>query len=326
MAHHNVFPSPETVHWGRLDASLQPVISVDPGDTVTIHSVSGSAAEISTNSAHFIRPELRAIHEALTPSPGPHILTGPIYVHDATPGDTLRVEILDIKLRDNWGFNAVRLGKGALPDDFPGEQLLHLTIDPTANAIHTPWGMQLPARPFFGVMATAPRPEDGCLTSIIPGYFGGNIDNRELIAGSVLYLPVSVEGALFSVGDGHASQGDGEVCLTAVETGLSGTFRIDVIKDTKQAMPYAETPSDLIVMAFDENLEKAMQSALRHAIEMITARVGLPAIQAYSLISMAVDVRITQVVNIKKGIHVMIPKTLLQQKHKEAWDATTHHG
>lgn len=317
MPHHDVFPGPETVHWGSLDASLRPVIEIEPGDTVTIHSVSGSAAEISTNSAHSIRPELQNIHETLRPSPGPHILTGPVYVRGASPGDTLRVEILDIELRDNWGFNVVRLGKGALPEDFSEEQLLHLTLDPTAKTIQTPWGIELTARPFFGIMATAPRPQDGCLTSIVPGYFGGNMDNKELVAGSVLYLPVSVEGALFSAGDGHASQGDGEVCLTAVETGLSGTFRIDVIKNSELAMPRAETPSHLIAMAFDENLENAMQSALRCAIEIIMTRVGLTAIQAYSLISMAADVRITQVVNVKKGVHVMVPKALLQQKRGE---------
>lgn len=317
MAQHEVFPSPDTVHWGNFDAGQQPAIEIDPGDTVTIHSVSGSASEASSEPHHTIRAELSAIHEALAPSPGPHILTGPVFVRGAQPGDTLRVEILDIKLRDDWGFNVMKPGKGALPEDFVEEQLLHLTIDREASTILTPWGIALPARPFFGVMATAPRPGDGSLTSIIPGYFGGNLDNKELVAGAILYLPVSVEGALFSTGDGHASQGDGEVCLTAVETGLSGTLRIDVIKATDQAMPYAETPSHLITMAFDEHLEVAMQAALRAAVKMIETKVGLTAAQAYSLCSMAADVRITQVVNLKKGIHVMIPKALLSQKQKE---------
>jgi acetamidase/formamidase len=203
------------------------------------------------------------------------------------------------------------------PEDFTKDQTLHLTIDREAGTIATPWGMVLPARPFFGIMATAPRPEDGCLTSIVPGYFGGNMDNREITAGAVLYLPVSVEGALFSAGDGHASQGDGEVCLTAVETGLSGTLRISVIKGEKLGMPYAETEDHLIAMAFDEDLERAMKSALRYAIRMITERTQLTAAQAYSLCSMAADLRITQVVNIKKGVHVMIPKALLAQKPKE---------
>lgn len=317
MPHLDLLPSPETVHWGSLDASLPPVTEIDPGDTLTIHSVSGSSAEASTNQAHSVRPELRAIHETLCPSPGPHILTGPVYVRGAEPGDMLRVEIVDVKLRDDWGFNVILPGKGALPEDFAEEHMLHLTINREARTVTTPWGMTLPARPFFGIMATAPRPEDGCLTSIVPGYFGGNMDNRHLGRGAVLYLPVSVEGALFSVGDGHASQGDGEVCLTAVETGLIGTFRIDVIKRPNLAMPYAETADHLITMGFDEDLEQAMQAALRCAIRMLVDRTGLTSAQAYSLCSMAADASITQVVNIKKGAHVMIPKALFNQNDRE---------
>lgn len=307
-------PSPDNVHWGNLDAGLKPVIEIDPGDTVIIHSVSGSPLEIPDDPAHSIRPELRAIHDMLVPSPGPHILTGPVYIRGAAPGDMLRVEILDVALRDNWGFNIIRPGKGTLPADFHEDHILHLSIDRDARTITTPWGMVMPARPFFGIMATAPCPQDGRLTSIIPGYFGGNMDNRELTAGATLYLPVSVEGALFSAGDGHASQGDGEVCLTAVETGLSGTFRIDFIKGAGLCAPYAETPDHLIAMAFDEDLELALQAALRRAIDMIVARTGLKAAEAYSLCSMAADARITQVVNIRKGVHVMIPKALLSQK------------
>jgi acetamidase/formamidase len=317
MPHHDVFPTSDTVHWGSLNAAIRPVIEIAPGDTVTIHSVSGSPGEASNHPAHTVRPELRAIHASRAPSPGPHILTGPVYVRGAEPGDALRVQILDVKLRDDWGFNIVRPGKGALPDDFTEDQTLHLTIDREAETIMTPWGMVLPARPFFGVMATAPRAEDGCLTSIVPGYFGGNMDNRELTAGSVLYLPVSVDGALFSAGDGHASQGDGEVCLTAVETGLSGTFGMDLIKGADLTIPHAETPDHLIAMAFDENLESAMQAALRVAIQMIVDRTTLTSVQAYSLCSMAADVRITQLVNIKKGVHVMIPKALINQNAKE---------
>ncbi len=318
MAHHEIIPTLKSVHWGSLDASLEPVLEIEPGDIVTIHSVSGSAGEASTDPSHFVRPELRAIHETLSPSPGPHILTGPVLVRGAMPGDTLRIEILDVKLRDDWGFNVIRPGKGALPDDFVEDQLIHLSIDRDAGTIMTPWGIELRASPFFGIMTTAPRPDDGCLNSIVPGYFGGNLDNRELVAGSVLYLPVSVEGALFSAGDGHATQGDGEVCLTAVETGLTGTLRIDVLKGKKDLGPYAETPDHLIAMGFDENMEAAMQAALRAAIHMITDRTELTLVQSYSLCSMAADVRITQVVNIRKGIHVLIPKTLLSRKLSEA--------
>lgn len=312
MTHHDLLPSPSTAHWGSLDAGLKPAIEIEPGDTVTINSVSGSAVQLPNNPAMTIRPELLAIHEALSPAPGPHILTGPVFVRGAEPGDMLRIEILDVKLRDDWGYNLIRPGMGALPDDF-ADHFMHLSIDRNTGVITTPFGPRFAARPFFGVMAVAPRPEDGRLTSVIPGYFGGNMDNRQLTAGSVLYLPVSVEGALFSAGDGHGVQGDGEVCVTAVETGLSGTFRIDVIKGAALALPYAETHDHLIAMAFDENLEEAMRIALRSAIEMICARTGMTAAEAYCLCSMTTDVRITQVVNIKKGVHVMIPKALLEK-------------
>tara|TARA_R110000751_G_scaffold47443_2_gene106251 strand:+ start:461 stop:1417 length:957 start_codon:yes stop_codon:yes gene_type:complete len=318
MPHHDVLPTPETVHWGCLDAGLPAILEVKLGDTVTIHSVSGAPGELANDPAYLVRPELRAIHRSQVPSPGPHILTGPIHVSGAKPGDMLRVEIIEVKLRDNWAFNIIRPGKGALPDDFHEDQVVHLGIDREAGTIATPWGMNWSARPFFGVMATAPRPEDGRLTSIVPGYFGGNMDNQELTAGSVLFLPVSVEGALFSAGDGHASQGDGEVCLTAVETGLSGTFRFDLIKNATSLMPYAQTPDHLIAMAFHEDLQQAMQSAVRAAVGMIVERCGITAAEAYSLCSMAADVRVTQVVNIKKGVHVMIPMTLLNQKDREA--------
>lgn len=317
MPHHEVFPTPDNVHWGCLDAHLPAILEIDPGDTVTIHTVSGAPGELPEDPACSVRPELQAIHAIHVPSPGPHILTGPIHVRGARPGDMLRVEILDVQLRDNWGFNIIRPGKGALPDDFLENQIVHLVIDRDAGTITTPWSMTLPARPFFGVMATAPRPEDGRLTSVVPGCFGGNMDNREMTAGCVLFLPVCADGALFSAGDGHASQGDGEVCLTAAETGLSGTFRFDLIKNATLSMPYAQTPDHLIAMAFEEDLQHAMQGALRAAIRMIVERCGLTPAQAYSLCSMAADVRITQVVNIKKGVHVMIPRTLLDQKAGE---------
>ncbi|MDR3372896.1 MAG: acetamidase/formamidase family protein [Ancalomicrobiaceae bacterium] len=317
MTVHEIFPGPETVHWGHLGAHLEPVIEIDPGEIVTLHSVSGGSSEVPSDPRLTVRPELRAIHRTLAPRPGPHILTGPVYVRGARPGDILRVEILDIALRDDWGFNIMKPGKGALPDDFSEPQLLHLAIDREKLRIRTPWGLDIAARPFFGVMAAAPRAADGSITSVIPGYFGGNIDNKELVAGSVLYLPVSIEGALFSAGDGHASQGDGEVCLTAVETGLTGSFRLDVLSGEALDGPYAETPTHLIAMGFDESLEEAMRAALRAAIRMIVRRSGLTEAEAYSLCSMAADVRITQVVNVKQGAHVMIPKYLLNANRQQ---------
>ena len=309
MAGYEVAPSPETVHWGHLDATLTPTLEIESGDTLTLHSVSGSPDE-APDSRFTLRPELAAIHAARKPELGPHILTGPVFVRGARPGDALKVEILDVSLRDDWGFNLTMAGKGALPDEFP-EHRYHLAIDRERRTITAPWGLTFDARPFFGIMAVAPAPDAGRITSVIPGTFGGNIDNKELCAGATLWLPVAAEGALFSAGDGHASQGDGEVCLTAGETGLTGTFRLTVEPGAAPDGPVAETPTHLIAMAFDEDLDEAARMALRSAIRLIVALSGLSPNEAYALISMAADLRVTQLVNVKKGAHVMIPKALL---------------
>lgn len=310
MARHEIPVSPQTVHWGYFDAARPPVIEIEPGDTVVIHTVSGGPDETPEDSGFAVRPPLRAIHAAVVPDLGPHILTGPVAVRGAEPGDALRIEILDVALADDWGFNLIKPGKGALPEDFPDERLIHFQIDRDRGVIRTPWGMDLPARSFFGVMGTAPAA--GRHTSIIPGSFGGNMDNRELSAGSVLYLPVAVKGGFLSVGDGHAAQGDGEVCLTAVETGLTGTFRIGLIKAADLDAPFAETPTHLIAMAFDEDIDQAVRTALRRMIAMIVQRTGLSAEDAYRLCSLTADLRITQVVNIRKGIHAMLPRHLVE--------------
>jgi acetamidase/formamidase len=312
MAKHELLPGPATIHWGYFDAALRPVLEIEPGDVVVVNSVSGSADEAPGVGPFTVRPALRAIHAAVKADMGPHILTGPIAVRGAEPGDALRIEILDIALADDWGFNVIRRGKGALPDDFPFDRTIHLPIDRQSGTVRTPWGMEIPARPFFGVMGAAPAAGSGRLTSVIPGSFGGNIDNKELVPGAVLHLPVAVDGALFSVGDGHASQGDGEVCLTAVETGLTGTLRIDLVKAANLPGPFAETPDHLIAMAFDEDLDEAVREALRAMIAMVSARTRISPEDAYRLCSLAADLRVTQVVNVKKGVHVMLPRRYVE--------------
>lgn len=311
MTRHDLLPGPATVHWGHFDAALLPVLTIDPGDVVAVGSVSGGPDEIPGTGDMHVRPELRAIHAALAPELGPHILTGPIAVNGAEPGDALKIEILDVALADDWGFNLVRPGFGALPYAVAAERILHLQIDKRRGVVGTPWGVDIPARPFFGVMGTAPALERGRLTSVVPGSFGGNMDNRELLAGTTLYLPVVVSGALLSVGDGHAAQGDGEVCLTAVETGLDGTLRIDLVKGARLDAPFAETPTHLVAMAFDEDLDEAVRIALRRMIGLVTGRTTLSTEDAYRLCSLAADLRVTQVVNRAKGIHVMLARDLL---------------
>ena len=309
-----ILPTAKTVHWGHFDAALEPIATIEPGETFMLNSISGSVAEAPLDGGPYhVRPELRAIQAAVKPELGPHILTGPIAVRGAMPGDALRVEIVDVQLADDWGFNIIKPGMGALPQDFPYERLVHLGIDRAAGTIATPWGMVLKASPFFGVMGVAPAPEAGRVSSVMPSSFGGNLDNKELGAGAILYLPVAVEGGLFSAGDGHGTQGDGEVCLTAVETGLTGTFRIDLVKGARLDAPWAETPTHAITMAFDEDLDVAMQVALQRMIKLIVAHTGITADDAYRLCSLAVDLRVTQVVNRSKGIHAMISRELLKK-------------
>jgi acetamidase/formamidase len=169
----------------------------------------------------------------------------------------------------------------------------------------------VPLRPFFGVMGVAPSPSAGSVSSVPPGRHGGNIDNKELIAGTTLFLPVHTEGALFSAGDGHGTQGDGEVCLTAIETGLIGTFELHLHPGRALDWPYAETPTHLITMAFDPDLDICATTALREMIAAICTRTGLSREDAYTLCSLAADLRITQVVNGNKGVHCMLEKRYL---------------
>jgi acetamidase/formamidase len=310
MPDHELLPSPTTVHWGYFDARAAPVLEIASGDTVKMHTVSGSPAQLPANTSRTIRPELLAIHDAVKPGIGPHILTGPVAVKGARPGEILKIEILDIALRDDWGFNITREGKGALPSLFSSE-VAHFAIDRRSGRIETPWRISLQARPFFGILGVAPDISTGRITSVEPGSFGGNIDNKELVGGATLYLPVAVDGALFSAGDGHALQGDGEVCLTAVETGLTGTFRISLVQDEAGSAPFAETRTHLITMGFSEDLDLAVESALRDMILRLCKETGLAEDAAYRLCSLLADLRVTQVVNGRKGIHIMFPKDVI---------------
>jgi acetamidase/formamidase len=311
-----LLPSPTTVHWGYFDATLKPIATIEPGETVAITSVSGATEHLPTDDRMTIRPELLAIGEEVKRDLGPHILTGPIAIRGAMPGDALRVEIRDVQLADDWGYMLFKPGMGTLPDDFDSFRRIHIGLDRASGAVKTPWGTTLQAQPFFGVMGVAPKPSAGRASSTMPSHFGGNMDNKELGAGSVLYLPVWNEGGLFSCGDGHAVQGDGEVCVTAVETGLTGTFKIDLVKNAQLEAPYAETKDHLITMAFDSDLDEAARVALRRMIAMIVARTTLTKEEAYFLCSLSADVRVTQLVNLEKGIHVMMPHAVLNQSKR----------
>ena len=309
MTHHHLKSSPETCHWGIFDATLPPVLTVQSGDTVTIETISGGP-DVMPPAPYEVLPELREVHAKVPRGPG-HILTGPVRVEGAMPGDVLEIQVLAVEPRQDWGWMAIRPLRGTLPEDFHEQTLAHYPIDKAAGVTRMPWGMSIPLAPFFGVMGVAPPRAWGRIDTIVPRDHGGNIDLKEMQAGATLYLPVWVEGANFSTGDGHGVQGDGEVCLTALETAMTGTFRLVVRKDLSFRFPRAETPTHLITLGLNEDLDDAAKQALREMIALIVERTNISREQAYMLCSLAVDLRVTQTVDGNKGIHAMLAKSLL---------------
>jgi acetamidase/formamidase len=306
-----VVATPQSVKWGFFDASTPPVISVPSGSEVVVETITAEPAQIPTDPKFRILPEQLAIHAQAEHGHGPHFLTGPIRVEGAAPGDVLAVDVLDVTLRQNWGFQLILPLLGTLPEDFHEPTLVHLELDEAAGIGIMPWGGKLALKPFFGVMGVAPPAKWGRITSVIPRAHGGNMDNKELGPGTTIYYPVFNEGALFSVGDGHGVQGDGEVCLTAIETALTGKFRLTVRKDMHLQMPRAETAAHYITMGFDEDLDDALKQALRDMIVWIGELRGLSKADAYMLCSLAADLRVTQTVNVAKGVHCVLPKAVL---------------
>ena len=309
----HLLPSrPETIHWGFFDGGIEPVLTINSGDRVVVESVSGNAEWMPPQAGGFeVLPELRDIHQRVKRGTGNHILTGPIFVRGAAVGDVLEVRILDIELRQNWGYNLFRAYGGTLPEDFPYYRIIHVALDRQSNMAILPSGLKVPMRPFFGQLAVAPPKSFGRQNSKEPREFGGNIDCKELTAGSTIYLPVWNEGALFSTGDGHAAQGDGEVNGTAIETALKGTFEFRVRKDLGWRLPRAETATHLITFGLDPDLDHAARQALREMIDWITALTGVSREEAYSLSSFAVDLHVTQTVNNVKGVHAMIDRSIV---------------
>jgi acetamidase/formamidase len=311
MPNHHLEPGPDTVHWGFFDARLSPQLAIASGQRVTISTVSGTL-EMMPEPPLRIPPALTAIHEKVTRKMVPgHICTGPVAINGAKPGQVLQVDIEAIDVFYDWGYSAVRPLAGALPHDFSENRVFHIVLDRARRKWLLPWGHDVPLAPFFGVMGVAPPPSWGVISTLPPRKNGGNLDNKELVAGTTLYLPIFVEGALFSVGDGHGAQGDGEVSINAVETGLTGTFRLTLRDDMRLEWPMAETPTHMLTMAFDPDLDDCAVIALRQMLDLICVRAGLDRYQAYTLASLAADLRVTQVVNGSKGIHVMLDKRYL---------------
>ncbi len=318
MTMHSLKATRDTVHVGGFSPQLPPVLTVQSGDRIDVETYTGFYLHKEAP-PEFLTPALLDICQQLPPEkilgPGPHLLTGPIYVQDAEPGDLLEVRLEAISPRLPVGFNAIRQGWGALPSTFTESALRFIHLDLIQGIAEFPpgKGIRIPLRPFFGIMAVAPA---AVCSSIPPGCFGGNIDNRELQAGARLFLPVQVPGALFSIGDGHAAQGDGEVDVTAIETSMNGSIQLILHKGLGHRVnltsPLADTATDWIVMGYGTTLDAAFEDALQRTIALLSHATDLSAEEVYVLCSLAVNFHITQVVNApQKGVHAMLPKSIL---------------
>ncbi|GLK55672.1 acetamidase/formamidase [Methylopila capsulata] len=309
--HHVISSAPENMVWGYLDSALKPVVKIASGDTVTLTSFPAGGKECLPPDASRVPADYMAALDTLTQGGGPHFITGPVYVEGAQPGDTLQVEILAAKPTMDWGFVAILPLLGTLPDEFTDYETIHPAIDTAKNVCTLPWGVDVPLDPFFGILGVAPPPAWGRCGSPVPRAFGGNMDNKELKEGTTLYLPVFNEGALFFAGDGHGVQGDGEVCITALEMGIEGTFRLTVRKDMAIDFPFAETETHLMSIGLDEDLDDAAKQAVREMVHHVCLRSNLSRNQAYMLCSLAGNLRVTQLVDGNKGIHMMLPKSVI---------------
>ncbi len=305
---------PQHVHWGYYDAALKPVLRIASGDTVRVETMiaRGLARLRAAGVSEKEIPEaLKAVEAAVTErGPGAHPLTGPIWVEDAEPGDVLEVRILGFEFLHPYGVSGFIPGSGTLPDDFPYTRFKLFRFDVARGVTEFAPGITLPLAPFFGSIGVAPNPLVGRVSSGPPGHHTGNLDNKELVAGSTLYLPVHVPGALLSLGDAHAMQGDGEVSLTALETSVRGTVQVTVRKGMRLNWPRAETPTHYIAMGLHTDLDQAAQMATREAIDFLVSQKGLSRDEAYILTSVAIDLRVTQLVDGTKGVHAMIPKSI----------------
>jgi len=307
--------SPATVVWGYYSAKAKPVLTVHSGDAVRIQTLStcGSTERlIDEGVATGDIPSYNAdiYREVKDKGPGGHILTGPVEIAEAEPGDVLEVQILKIDIDVPFACNGFGTGRGFLPNDYPYSHRKIIPLDRAKMLAHFAPGIEIPLHPFFGSMGVAPPESAGRLDSAPPWMHAGNMDNKELVASTTLYIPIHAKGALFEVGDGHAGQGNGEVDITAMETFLSGTFRFIVHKDRHLLWPRAETSTSYISMGFSPDLKEATTLAVRDMINFLVEEKHLSRDDAYMLTSVAIDVDVTQLVDGNVGVHAMCPKSI----------------
>jgi len=314
---HRLRVTPSTVAYGYYWAAAEPALRIASGDIVDVDTVlTNTPAGLQRAGVpdNRIEESLKAVVTEVTgerKGPGGHILTGPIYVEGAEPGDALEVRILSIDFNIDYGYNGC---SGFLPDNCDravGTRIIPL--DTRAMTATFKPGITIPLRPFFGSMGVAPAPELGRVSSNPPGRHAGNMDNRELVTGSTLFVPVFAPGALFEIGDGHAAQGDGEVDQTAIETSLRGRLQLVVRKDLHLNWPRAETTTDYISMAADADLKTATSEAIQEMIDFLASTKGVTRHEAYQLVSIAGNVAITQLVDKPNvGVHVKMPKSIFR--------------
>jgi acetamidase/formamidase len=318
-ADHTLNATPTTVVWGYYSAQAKPVLSIHSGDTVRMQTVSTCGSPERLEKAGVAPSDIpqfyRDLYAKVTDKgPGGHILTGPIAIEEAEPGDVLEVRILKVDIESPYACNGFSAGRGFLPDDFPYGRFKIIPLDRNRMTAEFAPGVTVALHPFFGSMGVAPPESVGRLNSAPPWMHAGNMDLKELVAGTTLYIPVHAKGALFEAGDGHAGQGNGEVDITALETFLTGTFQFIVHKDAHLLWPRAETSTHYISMGFNEDLKEATMLAVRQMISFLETQKHLSRDDSYMLISVACDVDVTQLVDTKVGVHVMCPKAMFGQK------------
>jgi len=316
---HRLEATPATVAYGYYWSDAKPVLSIASGDIIDVDTLlTNTPAGLAKAGVpdEKIQASLKAVVSEVTgerKGPGGHILTGPVYVEGAEPGDVLEVKILSIDLPIDYGYNGCA---GYLPENCDHDVPTKIVpLDRKKMTAEFFPGIVIPLKPFYGSIGLAPAPEIGRLSSNPPGRHAGNMDNRELVAGTTLYIPVFARGALFEIGDGHAAQGDGEVDQTAIETSLRGKLQLTVRKDMKLKWPRAETATDYISMATDPDLVIATKGAIQEMIDFLVAEKHLTRHEAYQLVSVAGNVAITQLVDKPNlGVHVRLPKSIFTKK------------
>ncbi|MGA2591597.1 MAG: acetamidase/formamidase family protein, partial [Bryobacteraceae bacterium] len=293
--------TPKTVAWGYYAANTPPALRIRSGDSVEVETlITNSPARLEAAGVPpaEIEPALREIFREVTDKgPGGHILTGPIYVEGAEPGDTLEVRIQSIQLAIPYAYNTFRPGAGFLPDEFPYARTKIIPLDREKMIARFSGKIEIPLKPFFGSMGVAPPEALGRISSVPPWFHAGNIDNKEFVAGTTLFIPVHARGALFQVGDGHAGQGNGEVDITALETSLTGVFQFVMRKDLHLRWPRGETPTHYLTMGMHEDLREAAKIAVEEMIDFLVTEKHLTREDAYMLTSVAADLSITQLVD-----------------------------